>query len=390
MPVYQYEGVHYSLPDGLSDEEAIGKIKAHLGKGGESPSGPSMGDRALDAVKGTVEAGLNLAGGLGSIYVAPIGAGLSALNAIGSGESPHFLKDYETLMGKAGSLGTQLADATDMRSETGDTFNEGISQFINQVVMPVAPMMGPLGGALARPKIPKAPKEISAIDAAIAEAQAKKAQPQPKPVEVPEGARLQQELFNREEFVPEVVKTDTTPQMELPFSAGPEEILREQYPKQVQRDMFVEQDIAARAKDPVREQMAAETQKAAEVDQAYAQRAQQENLAARVEELKQKLEAPRRGPRGQSGAIDMEIVKGLTDSFNIKKILHDIDLITSSKNIDNIYTYIEKNKNKNSLEALFNRIDNENTIKTLNKNQYIKPPGTRMIGGGKIKRNSGR
>ena len=48
MPVYQYEGVHYSLPDGLSDEEAIGKIKAHLGKGGESPSGPS----ALDKIKG--------------------------------------------------------------------------------------------------------------------------------------------------------------------------------------------------------------------------------------------------------------------------------------------------------------------------------------------------
>jgi hypothetical protein len=394
MPVYQYEGVHYSLPDGLSDEEAIGKIKAHLGKGGASPSGPSIVDRATDALKGTAEAGLNLAGGIGSMFVAPVGAGLSALNDLGSGKEPHFLKDYETIMGKGGSLGTQLADATGMRSETGDTLNENIGQFINQVGIPGGLGASTLGfgpRVAPSPRVPMAREPIlSPVDKAIAEAQAKKNVPQTKPVEVPEGVRAQQELFNREEFKPEVPKTDTTPQMELPFAAGPEEILREQYKNAPERDMFVEQDIADRAKDPVREQMAAETQKAAEVDQAYAQRAQQENLAARVEELKQKLEAPRRGPRGQSGAIDMEIVKGLTDSFNIKKILHDIDLITSSKNIDNIYTYIEKNKNKNSLEALFNRIDNENTIKTLNKNQYIKPPGTRMIGGGKIKRNSGR
>jgi hypothetical protein len=31
MPVYQYEGKHYDLPDGLSNEQAIAKIEAHLG-----------------------------------------------------------------------------------------------------------------------------------------------------------------------------------------------------------------------------------------------------------------------------------------------------------------------------------------------------------------------
>jgi hypothetical protein len=31
MPVYQYEGVHYDLPDGLSNEQAIAKIKSYLG-----------------------------------------------------------------------------------------------------------------------------------------------------------------------------------------------------------------------------------------------------------------------------------------------------------------------------------------------------------------------
>ena len=31
MPVYQYEGVHYDLPEGLSNEQAISKIQSHLG-----------------------------------------------------------------------------------------------------------------------------------------------------------------------------------------------------------------------------------------------------------------------------------------------------------------------------------------------------------------------
>jgi hypothetical protein len=31
MPVYQYEGKHYDLPDGLSNEQAIAKIETHLG-----------------------------------------------------------------------------------------------------------------------------------------------------------------------------------------------------------------------------------------------------------------------------------------------------------------------------------------------------------------------
>ena len=31
MPVYQYEGQHYDLPDGLTTEQAIAKIRGHLG-----------------------------------------------------------------------------------------------------------------------------------------------------------------------------------------------------------------------------------------------------------------------------------------------------------------------------------------------------------------------
>lgn len=39
MPVYQYEGQHYDLPEGLSNEQAIAKIEAHLGKTTSPASG---------------------------------------------------------------------------------------------------------------------------------------------------------------------------------------------------------------------------------------------------------------------------------------------------------------------------------------------------------------
>ena len=43
MPVYQYEGKHYDLPEGLSNEQAIAKIETHLGVAPKvaSPTAPS-------------------------------------------------------------------------------------------------------------------------------------------------------------------------------------------------------------------------------------------------------------------------------------------------------------------------------------------------------------
>ena len=37
MPVYQYEGKHYDLPEGLTNEQAIAKIESHLGKPSTQP-----------------------------------------------------------------------------------------------------------------------------------------------------------------------------------------------------------------------------------------------------------------------------------------------------------------------------------------------------------------
>ena len=41
MPVYQYEGKHYDLPEGLSNDQAIAKIEGYLGKTGAPASQPA-------------------------------------------------------------------------------------------------------------------------------------------------------------------------------------------------------------------------------------------------------------------------------------------------------------------------------------------------------------
>lgn len=75
MPVYQYNGLHYDLPDGLSDEQAVGKIKAHLGEV-EAPKEPSFGDKvstgiaqSFAGVGNTVDtAGSMVAGGIAGLF----------------------------------------------------------------------------------------------------------------------------------------------------------------------------------------------------------------------------------------------------------------------------------------------------------------------------------
>jgi hypothetical protein len=68
MPVYQYKGLHYDLPDGLSNEQALSKIKSHVGESGnfvtkafsEAADATTLGN----AIPGAAEA---LAGGIGSM-----------------------------------------------------------------------------------------------------------------------------------------------------------------------------------------------------------------------------------------------------------------------------------------------------------------------------------
>jgi len=70
MPVYQYEGQHFDLPDGLSNEQAIAKIEAHLGKSKPTPSSfntdalydelKAKGNKWTDNLKGVAETGASL------------------------------------------------------------------------------------------------------------------------------------------------------------------------------------------------------------------------------------------------------------------------------------------------------------------------------------------
>lgn len=62
MPVYQYEGQHYDLPDGLTNEQAIAKIESHLGRS-QTQSRSAIGDFAEGAL-GTAAAVGDIAAGL--------------------------------------------------------------------------------------------------------------------------------------------------------------------------------------------------------------------------------------------------------------------------------------------------------------------------------------
>lgn len=75
MPVYEYQGVHYELPDGLSNEQALTKIKKHVG-------GQQLDDQ-FGKLAGAGEAAL----GVGSGLVAAIPTGFRALSEMAGGAS---------------------------------------------------------------------------------------------------------------------------------------------------------------------------------------------------------------------------------------------------------------------------------------------------------------
>jgi hypothetical protein len=140
MAHYQYNGQHFELPDGLDNDAALNKIKVHLG---ESPKKVEdmKAPKWLTTLGGVPEAALNLAGGVGGMFVAPVGA---ALNKVATGGKSSFEQDYFDLMGKAGSTGTTLADATGLRTEGGDTLNHYIGKAIEEVGIPMAGVVGAL------------------------------------------------------------------------------------------------------------------------------------------------------------------------------------------------------------------------------------------------------
>jgi len=116
------------------------------------------------------------------------------------------------------------------------------------------------------------------------------------------------ELFNPLRRYGEPNAVDHSQQVDLPFTEGPEAIREAQVEGDPQRDMFVEQSKQDRAFDPVMEDMQTRLfedaierpAKEQEVEQAYAQRKEQQQLEESVSRLQNKFQVP----KGQRGAID--------------------------------------------------------------------------------------
>lgn len=68
MPVYQYDGVHYDLPDGLSNEQAIAKIKGHLGVSEQASFGTAFKTKLAEAGNAADIAISLPAGALASVF----------------------------------------------------------------------------------------------------------------------------------------------------------------------------------------------------------------------------------------------------------------------------------------------------------------------------------
>ena len=154
MPIYQYEGQHYDLPDGLSNEDAIAKIEAHLGKTPSAPvvntntqaaianipgtvrpaaPDPTANASLWDKINAGVEAGANTAAGLlGSVTTGPLAA---VTNVINTGVREHRLAN-PTELGNAfnegvGVLTKPLEEATtplgkEYTGKVGDLMNEAL------------------------------------------------------------------------------------------------------------------------------------------------------------------------------------------------------------------------------------------------------------------------
>ena len=171
MPVYQYEGQHFDLPDGLSNEQAIAKIEAHLGKSKPAPSSfntdalydelKGKANKWTDNLKGVAETGLSLGTGALAMPAAPIAAGLSQL-----GGNPMGVEQAMERM------------TYEPRSELGQELTGQAGELMSRYVVPaavaaqglpyantLAPLASSLAGRLkgaakAIPKeVPKAPAE---------------------------------------------------------------------------------------------------------------------------------------------------------------------------------------------------------------------------------------
>jgi hypothetical protein len=161
MPIYQYQDQHYDLPDGLTNEQALEKIKAHLGETSAAPvaavAQPSMVDELGRQIGLTARAGVK---GLSTIpnAVADALAGVAnlGLSAAGSEQRVPYLSQIQQ----------------EAINKTFPTPKEGLEQKVQTAAEAVAGLMAPgMKSPIAQQVEGQAPKEIlrrGATEAAVA------------------------------------------------------------------------------------------------------------------------------------------------------------------------------------------------------------------------------
>lgn len=129
MPVYQYEGQHYDLPDGLSNEQAIAKIQTHLGTATKKPTVEELwkpieqgAENWQQNLQGVAEAGASLASGAYGMLTAPFTAF----------QTPD-AKNAEEAYSKAIERVTY-----EPRTEKGKEITGRVGEAINRYVLPAA------------------------------------------------------------------------------------------------------------------------------------------------------------------------------------------------------------------------------------------------------------
>jgi len=99
MPVYEYQGQHYDLPDGLSNEQALAKIKNHLGETTEAPKpaeSPSIGSELGRQLGLTARAGISgLSAAPNAVADFLSGAANLGLQAVGSEKRVPYLSQVQ-------------------------------------------------------------------------------------------------------------------------------------------------------------------------------------------------------------------------------------------------------------------------------------------------------
>lgn len=137
MTHYVYEGTHYELPEGLSNDDAIGKIKQHLGQNSEQDTTMGGLTDALGAagrgINAAVEAGVNTGVQAGSYIPAVVGTGLGFANAALTGN----LKDFSTQDTFEGISNAATRGLYNASSPLGQEWTDKLGEAFNAVGLPV-------------------------------------------------------------------------------------------------------------------------------------------------------------------------------------------------------------------------------------------------------------